>query len=68
MSELDDHFEYYKDFENIRDKNVFEYKTIFDGGNIVKESKLKKIKKVLTEIVKIGGWIIVAIEKLLEIM
>lgn len=27
-----------------------------------------KIKKILTEIVKIGGWIIVALQKLLEIL
>lgn len=54
MSELDDYFN-----NGLFDKS-YKY---YEG-----ESKLKKIKKVLTEIVKVGGWIIVAIEKLLEIM
>lgn len=29
---------------------------------------MEKIKKILTEIVKVGGWIIVALQELLKVM
>jgi hypothetical protein len=36
--------------------------------NNERKTKLQKLKKFLTELLKVGGWIMVAVEKLLEIL